>query len=74
MIAVIFEVNLKSDGMLEYFNIAAELATQLSEIDGFISIERFQSLNDQHRFVSLSFWKDEHAVQAWREQMLHRQA
>ena len=74
MIAVIFEV-LPADGRKdEYLDIAAELRPLLDEIDGFISIERFQSLSDPGKILSLSFWRDEAAVVAWREQLEHRDA
>ncbi|MEE3107227.1 MAG: antibiotic biosynthesis monooxygenase family protein, partial [Pseudomonadota bacterium] len=62
MIAVIFEVEPADDQRARYFDIAATLRPQLSEIDGFISIERFQSLSDERRILSLSFWRDEAAV------------
>lgn len=70
MIAVIFEVELAARE--EYFRVAAELAPLLGEIDGFISIERFQSLRDESRILSLSFWRDEAAVAAWRKLEAHR--
>jgi len=74
LIAVIFEV-LPADGRKdEYLDIAAELRPLLDEIDGFISIERFQSLSDPGKILSLSFWRDEAAVVAWRGQLEHRDA
>ena len=72
MIAVIFEV--EPADRAEYFSIAADLAPLLVEIDGFISIERFQSLSNESRVLSLSFWRDEAAVAAWRNAELHRAA
>ena len=74
MIAVIFEVEPADDQRARYFDIAATLRPQLSEIDGFISIERFQSLSDERRILSLSFWRDEAAVTAWRNLEPHRTA
>lgn len=74
MIAVIFEVTPKVIGKEEYFRIAAELKTHLIKIEGFISIDRFQNLNDPNQFLSLSFWKDEAAVKQWRNHFLHQQA
>ena len=74
MIAVIFELEPKDEGKEEYFEIAGELKSILSEMEGFISIERFQSLANSKRFLSLSFWKDEAAVKAWRNQVMHRKA
>ena len=72
MIAVIFEV--EPAAREEYFRIAGELAPLLEGIDGFISIERFQSLRDESRILSLSFWRDEAAVAAWRKLEAHRAA
>lgn len=74
MIAVIFEVYPSSEGREEYLQIAAELRTFLEGRDGFISIERFQSLSDEGKVLSLSFWHDEEAVQAWRNLFEHRMA
>jgi len=74
MIAVIFEV-VPAEGKREaYLGIAADLRPLLNEMDGFISIERFQSLADPGRILSLSFWRDEEAVKAWRNTEEHRQA
>lgn len=72
MIAVIFEV--KPADRDAYFRIAGELRPLLDEIDGFISIERFQSLNDPERVLSLSFWRDEEALVRWRNVEAHRAA
>lgn len=74
MHAVIFEVELKLDGKDEYLEIAAQLKALLSTIDGFISIERFQSLSNEGKVLSLSFWRDEEAIGAWRNLTLHREA
>jgi len=71
MIAVIFEVEPHES---RYLRIAAELRPELDAIDGFISIERFQSLGDSQRILSLSFWRDEAAVTAWRNLETHRAA
>src|SRR6185312_6427590 len=66
MIAVIFEV-WPADGRKQtYLDLAAKLKPELEQIDGFISIERFQSLTDETKILSLSFWRDEEAVKAWR--------
>lgn len=74
MIAVIFEV-WPADGRKQtYLDIAAKLKPELEQIDGFISIERFQSLVDETKILSLSFWRDEAAVTAWRNLEHHRQA
>ncbi|MER9390858.1 MULTISPECIES: antibiotic biosynthesis monooxygenase [unclassified Mesorhizobium] len=74
MIAVIFEVQPAEGKRDAYLGIAAELRPLLDGIDGFISIERFQSLVDPNRVLSLSFWRDEEAVKAWRNTEEHRQA
>ncbi|WP_299008833.1 antibiotic biosynthesis monooxygenase [uncultured Shewanella sp.] len=74
MISVMFEVTPKVAGKEAYFRIAAELKNELIKIDGFITIERFQSLNDPNKFLSLSFWKDEAAVKQWRNHFLHQEA
>ncbi|MBN9274591.1 MAG: antibiotic biosynthesis monooxygenase, partial [Mesorhizobium sp.] len=74
MIAVIFEVQPAHGKRDAYLGIAAELRPLLDGIDGFISIERFQSLADPKRVLSLSFWPDEDAVKAWRNTEEHRQA
>ena len=74
MIAVIFEVWPKPDRKREYLDIAAELRPLLESIDGFISIERFESLTEPGKILSLSFFRDEAAVQAWRNTVQHRAA
>jgi heme-degrading monooxygenase HmoA len=74
MIAVIFEV-WPADGQKQtYLDIAAGLKPELEKIDGFLSIERFQSLLDDTKILSLSFWRDEAAVAAWRNVEHHRAA
>ena len=74
MIAVIFEVTPAPGRRDAYLAIAAELRPLLETIDGFISVERFQSLSDPDRVLSLSFFRDEEAVKAWRNTVEHRQA
>jgi len=74
MIAVIFEVSPAPGRLQAYLDHAAALRAELQAIDGFISIERFQSLSDPARLLSLSFWRDEAAVQAWRRLESHRAA
>jgi heme-degrading monooxygenase HmoA len=72
MIAVIFEV-MPADGREgDYLDHAARLKSALEKVDGFISVERFQSLTDPGKLLSLSFWRDEAAVAAWRTQAGHR--
>lgn len=74
MIAVIFELTPARGRKQEYFDLAAGLAGELKSIDGFISIERFESVSHPGRFVSLSFWRDEEAVRQWRNLEQHRAA
>lgn len=74
MIAVIFEVFPDPERKQAYLDIAAELKPQLEASDGFISVERFQSLTDPDKLLSLSFWRDEEAVANWRRQAAHRRA
>ena len=74
MIAVIFEVTPAAGQRDRYLEIAAELKPLLAQIDGFISIERFQSLSRDGTLLSLSFWRDEDAVQEWRKLEAHRAA
>jgi heme-degrading monooxygenase HmoA len=72
VIAVIFEVWPQDRGA--YLDIAALLAPLLDGIDGFISIERFESLAEPGKLLSLSFWRDEAAVTRWRNLEAHRAA
>lgn len=74
MIAVIFEVCPHPHAKQEYLGIAAGLAPLLATMDGFISIERFQSLSQPDKILSLSFWRDEEAVKQWRNTEEHRAA
>ena len=64
MIAVIFEVEVDPARGECYFELAGELRAELGEVDGFLSIERFQSLTTENKFVSLSFWSDRDVVEA----------
>ncbi len=74
MIAVIFEVEPAPGAMQDYLDLAAALRPQLETVDGFISIERFESLSRKGRILSLSFWRDEAAVERWRRLEAHRAA
>ena len=74
MIAVIFEVIPAEGKYEEYLEIAGSLKPYLEKVDGFISIERFASLADSSKVLSLSFWRDEEAVQEWRNLECHRGA
>ncbi|HXZ52719.1 MAG TPA: antibiotic biosynthesis monooxygenase [Burkholderiales bacterium] len=74
MIAVIFEFAPAPGRKQEYLDLAAALAPQLERADGFVSIERFESITRPGHFVSLSFWRDEEAVRKWRNLEQHRAA
>lgn len=74
MIAVIFEVWPAAEHRQDYLETAAALRTTLEGIDGFIGIERFESLNEPGKILSLSFFRDEAAVAAWRRTESHRAA
>jgi heme-degrading monooxygenase HmoA len=74
MIAVIFEVIPTAEGKQEYLSIAADLREYLQDMPGFISIERFQSLVDERKILSLSFWEDEESIGNWRNLERHRAA
>jgi len=74
MIAVIFEVWPAEGRTNDYLNTAASLRDDLGRIDGFISVERFQSLTDPKKLLSLSLWRDEEAVKRWRNLSSHRES
>lgn len=74
MMAVIFEVVPAPGQKDAYLDAAAALRPVLEQMDGFISIERFQSLSEPGKLLSLSFWRDEDAVARWRQQETHRAA
>ena len=73
MIAVIFEVEPRAGRRDAYLDAAQRLRPLLEEIDGFISVERFESLTHPGKMLSLSFWRDEEAVRRWRNIGEHRQ-
>lgn len=74
MIAVIFEVEPADGRKEEYLDIAAQMRPMLDQIEGFISVERFQSLTDPRKVLSLSFFEDEAAIARWRTLNAHRGA
>ena len=74
MLAVIFELEPASGRRDDYLDLAAGLRDELDGIDGFISIERFESLSQPGKLLSLSFWRDEQAIMAWRNLDRHRSA
>jgi len=69
MIAVIFEEWPQDEHYQRHLDLAAELKPQLEELDGFISVERYQSLTEPRKILSLSFWRDENAVKEWRSHL-----
>jgi heme-degrading monooxygenase HmoA len=74
MIAAIFEVWPSDNKKQEYLDIAASLRPLLDGIDGFISVERFESIYEPGKILSLSFWRDEEALAKWRNLPAHRAA
>ena len=74
MHAVIFEVEPAEGRRQDYLDLAARLRPELEKIDGFVSIERFESLTNPGKILSLSFWRDDEAVERWRRQEQHQAA
>lgn len=74
MYAVIFEVEIAENKQNEYLEIAAHLKEQLVKMEGFISIERFESLVNEGKLVSLSFWEDEKSLLLWKQNIDHMSA
>lgn len=74
MIAVIFEVSPAPGRQDDYLTLAAQLKPELSKIEGFVSVERFRSLSQPEKLLSLSWFRDEAAVREWRRHMQHRDA
>ena len=74
MIAVIFEFTAADGRFADYKRLAEGLNEEVRKLDGFISIERFQSISNANKFVSISFWRDEEAVRKWRNLQKHREA
>lgn len=74
MIAIIFEV-IPAEGQKDhYLDVAAEMRPLAEQIEGFISVERFQSLMEPGKLLSISFWESEAAVEEWRKLAAHRRA
>jgi heme-degrading monooxygenase HmoA len=74
MMAVIFEVWPASGRKDDYLAMAAALKSEVEKIDGFISVERFESLYEQGKLLSLQFWRDDAAISRWRNQLDHKKA
>ena len=74
MFVVIFEMEPEKESAQEYFDLAAELQPELGKIDGFISVERFSSMYNEGKYLSVSFWRDDKALNQWREHLGHKDA
>ena len=74
MIAVIFEFTPAPGRFAEYMDLVGQLKPELDKADGFISLERFESITTPGKFVSLQFWRDEESVRRWRNLQQHREA
>ncbi len=74
MIAVLFEATASPEKKDRYFQLAAQLKPLLSDIDGFVSIERFQSTTNPDKFISLSWWEHEDAIKHWKQNVQHKLA
>jgi len=74
MIAVLFEAQARPEHQARYLHLAAELKPLLAQVDGFIAIERFQSLTEEKKILSLSWWRDEAAGLAWKNNPQHQAA
>ncbi|WP_312805938.1 antibiotic biosynthesis monooxygenase family protein [Atlantibacter hermannii] len=74
MIAVLFEATAQPAHQARYLQLAAELKPLLADIDGFIDIERFQSLTNDGKILSLSWWRDEEAILKWKQNVFHQAA
>ena len=74
MLAVIFEFEAIANKRDDYLAFATALNREVAKIDGFLSIERFESLNQPGRYVSISYWRDESAIEQWRNLQAHRTA
>ena len=74
MIAVLFEAKAQPAHQARYLQLAAGLKPLLADIDGFIDIERFQSLTNDGKILSLSWWRDEEAILKWKQNVFHQAA
>jgi heme-degrading monooxygenase HmoA len=73
-VVVIFEVKLQNETMEHYLKYAAGLKTKLSKMEGFVSAERFASMNEEGKLISVSFWENEEAAAKWRNHVEHRKS
>jgi heme-degrading monooxygenase HmoA len=72
MMAVIFELWPAAGRRDDYLRLAASLRSEVEKIDGFISVERFESLYEEGKLLSLQFWRDDEAIARWRAHLDHR--
>ncbi|AJQ93394.1 antibiotic biosynthesis monooxygenase family protein [Gynuella sunshinyii] len=72
MIAVLFEARLQPDQQQRYLQLAEQLTPLLDKIDGFVSIERFQSTTNPDKIISLSWWQNEQSIEQWKQNSLHK--
>lgn len=72
MVVVLFEVKVKEEGVAAYLALAAGLKEELERAEGFIRSERFKSLTDEGKILSLSVWENDQAVEKWRNTVKHR--
>ena len=72
MVIIVFELKMKPGVEDRYFDLAAMMREEVENQPGFLGIERFESLSEKGKFVSISAWEDEDAVSAWRQNMQHR--
>ena len=74
MVIVLFELTMKPGRDAEYFDLAGQLRPELEKVDGFVSVERFESLAQKGKYLSMSVWRDADAVRAWRDNTDHQAA
>ncbi|WP_036381300.1 antibiotic biosynthesis monooxygenase [Muricauda sp. MAR_2010_75] len=74
MIAVLFEAFVTNGKWEDYLELASKLKTELNQIEGFIAVERFQSLTNPEKVLSLSLWKDEVGIMEWHCNENHQEA
>ena len=71
-VVVLFEVTPTAEGKVRYLELAAQLKLLLSDAKGFIHSERFSSLNEEGKLLSLNVWENEESVKKWRNELHHR--
>ena len=74
MVVVVFQVTMREGQAQAYLDLAAALREEVEAIDGFLAVERFESLSSPGKLVSISYWRDQAAVTAWRQQLRHLEA